>query len=157
MANESQYPSTLPKYRRLPVVSGIGATLTLGEDQSGSLVLLDRAGGSTITLPKTPRVGTFFDFACSVTNTTPSYKVITGSASELMVGSFINCDTDTSDTVAIWKGLVASSYISVILNGTTTGGIKGDSFRCTCLNSTTWLVTGVTNATSTVATPFSAS
>ena len=157
MANESQYPSSLPKYRRLPVISSIGATLTLAEHQSGSLVLLDRAGGSTITLPKTPAVGTFFDFACSVTNTTPSYKVITGSASELMVGSIINCDTDTSDTVAIWKALVGSSYISVILNGTTTGGIKGDSFRCTCLNSTTWLVTGVTNATSTVATPFSAS
>jgi hypothetical protein len=157
LSNETQYPPAIPKYRRLPVISSIGATLTLSADQSGSLVLLDRAGGRTITLPTTPRVGTFFDFACSVTNTTPSYKVITGSASELMVGSIINCDTDTSDGVAIWKALVGSSYISVILNGTTTGGIKGDSFRCTCLNSTTWLVTGVTNGTSTVATPFSAS
>jgi hypothetical protein len=102
-------------------------------------------------------VGTFFEFIVSVTKTSNTDKVITGSASELLVGSIINCDTDTSDTAAIWKALVGSSYISVNLNGGTLGGIKGDFFRLTCLNSTTWHVTGVTNATGTVATPFATS
>lgn len=140
-----------------PVVSGSGATATLNELQSGSVVLLDRAAGITFTLPTTPTPGTFYDFVVSVTCTSNSYKVITGSAPELLVGSILNCDTDTSDAVAIWKSLVGTSNISVNLNGSTKGGIKGDYFRLTCINSTTWQVTGVTNGTGTVATPFATS
>lgn len=156
MANNTDYPKTPPTYTRKPIVSGIGATLTLPEDQSGSTVMLDRAGGSTITLPAGCQIGTNFEFVCTVTNTTPSYKIITGAATELMVGSILNCDTDSSDAVAIWKGLVGSSYISVILNGTTTGGLIGDRIVMTKVTATKWSVTGVTNATGVVATPFSA-
>lgn len=142
-----------------PTISGLGATRTLNPDESGSSILLDRANGITITLPTTPVPGTFFEFMVSVTSTSVGYKVITGSATELLVGSIVNCDTDTSDAVAIWKALVGSSYISVNLGGadTTKGGLKGDYFRVTCLNATTWHVTGITNATGTVATPFATS
>lgn len=139
------------------VISGSGATRTLSELDSGSLVLLDKADGIVVTLPASASVGTYFDFAVSVTCTSNEYKVITAAGTELMVGRFLNCDTDTTDTVAIWKGLVGSSYIAVKLNGSTTGGIKGDSFRATKLNATTWLVEGALNSTGTVATPYSAS
>ena len=154
MANPNTYPPAVPVYSRLPVFNSLGSTLTLTAAQSGSLIILDRAAGVTVTLPTTPAVGTFFIFKVAVTVTSNSDKMITGSATELLVGSIINCDTDTSDTVAIWKALVGSSYISVNLNGGTTGGLKGDYFRVTCLNSTTWHVTGVINGTGTVATPF---
>lgn len=140
-----------------PVISGLGATRTLNPDETGSLILLDKADGIVITLPTAPVPGTFFEFAVSVTCTSNSYKVITGAGTELLVGSIVNCDTDSSDAVAIWKALVGSSYVSVNLNGSTKGGIKGDFFRLTCLNSTTWQVSGVTNGTGTVATPFATS
>ncbi len=130
---------------------------TLNDAFSGAMVLLDKADGGTITLPTTPDAGTFYDFVVSVSCTSNSYKVITGSAPELIVGSMVNCDTDTSNAVAIWPALVGSSFISVNLNGSTKGGIKGDSFRLTCLNATTWLVTGLTNGTGVVATPFATS
>lgn len=127
---------------------------TLNEAFSGALVLLDKADGGTITLPTTPDAGTFYEFAVSVSCTSNSYKIITGSGAELMVGSILNCDTDSSDAVAIWKSLVGASNISINLNGSTKGGLKGDRFRLTCLDATTWLVEGVTNGTGTVATPF---
>jgi hypothetical protein len=150
----------MPLAYRRKVISGLGATRTLNPDETGSVVVLDKADGITITLPLVTAgavPGTFFDFMVSVTASGGSYKIITGVGTELLVGSCINCDTDTSDTPAIWKCLVGSSYISINLNGGTTGGLKGDYFRVTNLNSTTWQVTGVTNATGTVATPFAAS
>ena len=143
-------------YRR-SVISGLGATRTLNPSETGSLVMLDKADGIVITLPTTPKFGTFYDFAVSVTLTSNAYKIITGSAGELLVGSILNCDTDSSDAVAIWKALVGSSYVSVNFDGSTKGGIKGDRIRLTCLNATTWLVEGVTNGTGTVATPLATS
>jgi len=140
-----------------PVISGLGATRTLNPDETGSLILLDKADGIVLTLPTAPQPGTFFEFMVSVTATSNSYKIITGAGTELMVGSILNCDTDTSDAVAIWKSLVATSNISVNLNGSTKGGIKGDRIVVTCLNSTTWQVTGTTNGNGVVATPFATS
>lgn len=140
-------------------ISGLGATRTLNPDETGSVIVLDRAAGTTVTLPTAPVPGTFFEFMVSVTSTSGGYKVITGAGTELMVGGILNCDTDTSDALAFWKALVGSSYISFTLGGadTTKGGLKGDRVRVTCLNSTTWQVEGMTNGTGTVATPFSTS
>lgn len=141
------------------LISGLGSTLTLKEEQSGSTIVLDRAAGCTVTLPANCKDGTYFEFIVSVTSTSGGYKVITGTATELMVGSILNCDTDTSDAVAIWKSLVGTANISFTLGGadTTKGGIKGDRVEVTKVNSTTWQVHGVTNATGSVATPFATS
>lgn len=141
-----------------PVISGVGATRTLNEAESGSIVLLDKVDGQTITLPTGGCApGTYFDFYVSATTTSSAAKVITGVATELIVGQIVNCDTDSSDAVAIWKSLVETANISVNLNGTTKGGIKGDSFRLTKLNATTWNISGNTNGTGVVATPFATS
>lgn len=138
------------------VVSGQGATKTLSVSDSGSTVLFDRAAGIVYTLPSAA-AGLYFDFFVSVTITSNAAKVITAAGTELLVGTIINTDTDSSDAVASWKALVGSSYIAVSMNGSTTGGIKGDWLRFTCLNSTTWNVQGLTLGTSTVATPFATS
>jgi hypothetical protein len=137
----------------------ITASTSLTVHDSGKLIRLAVASGATVTLPAFANCGegTFFDFVVETTVTSNSYKIITGAGTELLVGSIINCDTDSSDAVAIWKALVGSSYISVNLDGSTKGGIKGDYFRLTCVNATTWHVTGVTNGTSAVATPFATS
>lgn len=140
-----------------PIVNGLGATLSLREDQSGSIIVLDKADGCTITLPtyaSAGKAGMVFDFYVGVTETSSAYKIITGVGTELLVGQILNCDTDTSDAVAIWKSLVASSNISVNLNGTTKGGVKGDWIRFTNINATTWVVNGMINGNGVVATPF---
>lgn len=151
-----QFSGDVLSFRR-PVISGLGATRTLNAGESGSVILFDKVDGIVVTLPTAPAPGTWFEFMVSATCTSNAYKVITGAGTELMVGSILNCDTDTSDAVAIWKSLVATSNISVNLNGSTKGGLKGDFFRVTNVNATTWLVTGVTNGTGVVATPFATS
>ncbi len=145
-------------YKR-SVISGLGATLTLTEDQSGSLVLLDRAAGGTYTLPAACPVGTFFEFMVTVTNTSVGNKIITGAAAEVMAGTIYNVDTDSSDAIAAWKSLVATNNISITLGGsdTTKGGIIGDRVLVTKVLPTLWQVTGSTFGTGTVATPFATS
>ncbi len=140
------------------VISGLGATRTLNKNESGSLIILDRAAGTTLTLP-TAAPGLEFEFKVSVTSTSGGYKVITSVNTEVLVGQIINCDTDSSDALATWKSLVATGNLSVTLGGsdTTKGGIKGDTVKFTCLNSTTWQVDGRTLGTGTVATPFATS
>lgn len=139
-----------------PVVANSGATVSLTASQSGSAVLFDRAAGIVYTLP-TNTPGAYFDFYVTVTITSNAAKVITATGTELLVGTLINTDTDSSDAVASWKSLVAANNIAVSMNGSTTGGIKGDWFRFTCLNGTTWNVSGFTLGTGVVATPFSTS
>lgn len=136
------------------VISGLGATLTLNENQSGSIVSLDRAAGTTVTLPASCLPGTYFDFMVATTVTSNADKIITGAGTELMVGGVLNCDTDSSNATIVFPSLVASSNISVNLNGSTKGGIKGDYIRVTKLDSVTWNVSGFVNGTGVVATPF---
>lgn len=139
------------------VISGLGATQTLKADDSGATILLDKADGIVVTLPAAAPVGTNYEFIVSVTLTSNVYKIITAVGTELLVGQILGCDTDTANATIVWPGLVGSSYIAVSMNKTTTGGIKGDSFRFTKLNSTTWLCNGNTNNNGAVATPYSAS
>lgn len=136
------------------VISGLGATLALNENQSGSVISLDRAAGTTVTLPAACLPGTYFEFIVATTVTSNSDKIITGAGTELMVGGILNCDTDSSNATIVFPSLVASSNISVNLNGSTKGGLKGDYIRVTKVDSVTWQVGGQVNGTGVVATPF---
>ena len=138
------------------VISGQGATRTLNELESGSICLFDRAAGIVYTLPTTPTPGTYFDFIVVTTITSNAAKIITGSGTELLIGNIMNVDTDTSNAVAAWTGN-GSTHISVSMNGTTTGGIRGMRLRFTCLSSTQWIVDGIVAGSGVVATPFATS
>lgn len=145
-------PVSAPK----PVISGVGATRTLNETESGSVCLFDRAAGIVYTLPTAPTPGTFFDFIVTTTITSNSAKVITGAGTELLIGGYTNIDTDTSNAVAAFTGN-GSTHVAVTQNGTTTGGILGTKLRFTCLSSTRWLVEGSVHGSGTVATAFATS
>lgn len=137
------------------VISGQGATRTLSVDESGSTVLFDRAAGIVYTLPHA-KPGVFFDFVITTTITSNSAKVITGAATEFLIGGYTNVDTDTSNAVAAFTGN-GSTHIAVTQNGTTTGGILGTKLRFTCLSSTRWFVEGVVQGSGVVATAFATS
>lgn len=140
---------------RQNVISGSGATRSLNANESGSLVLFDRAAGIVFTLP-TAKPGAFFDFVVTTSVTSNAAKVITGAGTELLIGGYTNVDTDTSNAVAVFDGN-GSSHIAVSMNGTTTGGLQGTKLRFTCLSSTRWMVEGIVRGSGTVATAFSAS
>lgn len=134
-----------------PVVS---AAATLTAAQSGSLVLFPSASACLYTLPA-PTAGLWFDFLTTVT-ATGAHKVITNAGTVFIAGTLVNTDTDTSNAVAAWLADPAAT-VAINSNGTTTGGVKGQSFRLVCVNATTWVVTGQTLGTGIVATPFAAS
>lgn len=137
------------------VISGLGATRTLSVDETGSTVVLDRAAGIVVTLPLAVP-GLVYDFKASASVTSNSYKVITGAATEFLIGGYTNVDTDTSNAVAAFTGN-GSTHIAVTMNGTTTGGLLGTSLRFTCLSATRWMVEGFVQGNGAVATAFATS
>jgi hypothetical protein len=142
-----------------PVISGSGATRSLNETESGSLVLMDRAAGIVFTLPTAPKIGTFYDFVVTTSVTTNSYKVITGAGTELLIGGYTNVDTDTSNAVAAFTGN-GSTHIAVTqaaASSNSTGGLIGSKLRFTCLSATRWMVEGIVQGAGTVATAFATS
>lgn len=157
MAVSSLAGNFFPKTTLTPnVISGQGATRTLNANESGSTVLFDRAAGIVFTLPTAPVAGTYFDFVVATSVTSNAAKVITGAGTELLVGGYVNCDTDTSNAVAIFTPN-GSSHVAVSMDGTTTGGLVGTKLRFTCLSSTKWMVEGIVMGSDSVATAFATS
>ena len=112
------------------------------------------ASGATVTLPAATGSGIEYHFVVLVTVTSNDYIVqVTGD--DTIDGMILNCDDDTSDAVAIWKTAAASDTIT--MNGSTKGGIIGDTFKLTDIGADQWLIhAATTSGTGTVATPFSA-
>lgn len=137
------------------IINGLGATRTLSVDETGSTVVFDRAAGVVVTLPLAVP-GTTFDFVVSTSVTSNALKVITGAGTEFLQGTLASVDTDTSDAVAGFSGN-GTSHVAVSMNGTTTGGLLGTSFRLTCLSATKWQISGTNRGSDTVATPFATS
>ena len=137
------------------MISGQGATKTLTAADSGSLILFDRAAGIVFTLPASV-AGLYFEFFVTTTITSNAAKVITADVNSLIIGGMMGDDTDSSDANAYFPAVAASSFIAVLMDGITHGGLVGSHFRLTCLSTTRWMCEGVFCATGTIATPFSA-
>jgi hypothetical protein len=143
---------------KTPIVSGLGATATLSVDQTGSTVLLDRAAGIVVTLPLAVP-GLVYDFVVTTSVTSNAYKIITGAATELLIGGYTSVDTDSSNAVAFHTGN-GSTHIAVNMtaaNSNALGGLQGTKLRFTCLSNTLWNVEGVNEGGGTVATAFATS
>lgn len=141
-----------------PVISGSGATRTLNELESGSLVLMDRAAGIVFTLPAA-KAGLQFDFVASTSVTTNAYKIITAAGTELLIGGLITIDTDSTNAISDFSAN-GSTHVAINMtaaNSNALGGLVGTRVHLRCLNSTQWLVEGVNLAAGTPATPFATS
>lgn len=140
------------------IISGQAATTTLREDQSGSILLLDRAAGEVITLPPA-KVGLSFQVVATVSVTSNVYKIITANSTTFLVGSYGSYDTDTTTTANAVQYFTGngSTHVSLSMNGTTTGGLAGTNLKFTCISTTQWLVEGNNLGSGSVATAFATS
>lgn len=135
------------------VTSVTTSTLTPTATQSGAVFLLNRAAGSTVTLPA-PVVGLTYTFMVGTALSSGSYKVITSAGTVFIVGSIV---IDKAGVLTAYQA-DGSTIVSVNFNGTTTGGAAlGDNFTLTCISATEWAVSGVTQASGTLASPFATS
>lgn len=141
--------------QRRPSLSGFPATRTLVEEESGSIILLDKVDGIIATLPA-PAIGLVYEFMVTVTVTSNNYKIITNAVTVFLTGSYLEIDTDTANALAGRTGN-GTTHIAITMNGTTTGGILGTRLKFTCISATLWLVEGTMNGSGTVATAFATS
>lgn len=138
------------------IIQGSAATVTLTTQQSGSLVLFDRAAGITYTLPPATaaNTGIFYQFMVTTTITTNAAAVFGATPSDLFVAGS-NIEMLKSGTVALnsYSPNGTTNY-KISSNGTTTGGVIGDVYTFYCLGLNKWLVNGFMSNTGTAATPF---
>lgn len=134
------------------IVNVTAATLAVTEAAHDSkVVTLNRAGGIAVTLPAATGSGAKLHFVLGTTYTTAGTIKVTGN--DTLVGSALIAQ-DAADTAVMFEA--SGTDDTVTLNGTTTGGIKGDSVELIDIATDLWFVRMVASATGTEATPFSA-
>lgn len=132
------------------IIDSNAATLTLTAAQSGATVLLDRAAGTIVTLPA-PAVGLNFSFFVNTSVTSNNHKVITDAGTTFILGGVVL--TEAADTNAGLGALFnGTTHISILMNGTTTGGLIGTAFNMTCITATQWVIEGIVAGSGTLAT-----
>jgi len=129
------------------------ATKTLNRNDSGCVIVSNRAAGITYTLPAASGSGMKFTFYTLTTITSNNLIIQAASASDIMSGTAI-MGQDSADTAVLWE--TAADSDTITMNGSTKGGIKGDSIELTDVSSGVWLVRIVGSATGTEVTMFSA-
>lgn len=143
--------------RRIEGVRSIaaGSTLTLTEKDSGSIVKLDTASGSVVTLPASTGNQARYRFLVTVLATSNSHIIKVANSSDAMQG-FVFTMSDDPVTV---KGFfaVAGTSDTITLNRGTTGSVtKGEYIEVIDIATNVFQVVGFTSSTGTEATPFSA-
>lgn len=129
------------------------ASKTLDASDAGTVLLVNAAAGLTLTLPAASGTGRMFKVVIGTTVTSNSVVIQVANADDVMTGLALSA-ADTDSSVNGWETAATSDTIT--LNGTTTGGIKGDVIELIDAADNTWSVQARTSSTGTEATPFSA-
>jgi hypothetical protein len=137
------------------VVDATTATLTVTADlHGGKTITLNRAAGIAVTLPDATGTGVRFRFVVGTTVTSNSTTIKVPDAANTMTGrAYVETDGASDLVIAFGTGATADT---ITLDGSTTGGIKGDIITVEDIAADLWSVLVQTSATGTEATPFSA-
>lgn len=144
--------ASLSSSSRLVTVTEAALTINK-ENHAGKIIKLDRAAGITVTLPDAVGSGDRYEFFISTTITSNTTTIAVANGSDTMVGSAIN-GQDAANTAVMFEASGIDDTIT--LNGTTTGGVVGDSIELVDIADNLWLVKVVGSATGVELTPFSA-
>ena len=140
------------------IVNATASTLAVkSELHEGKIITLNRAAGIAVTLPAATGDGAVYTFILGTTVTSNSTTIKVANASDVFVGFVVQAADGGSGVVAYET---AASDDTITLNGSTTGGVKGDRFRLVDVKldgtNAVWLLDGIQSATGTEATPLSA-
>lgn len=136
------------------IVDATASTLavTLASHDSKT-VTLNRAAGIAVTLPAAAGTGARFRFIVGTTVTSNSTTIKVANSSDTMVG-MVSQAADSGNTVNTYE--IGGTDDTITLNGTTTGGIKGDLIEIEDIANNLFYVRVTQSATGTEATPMSA-
>lgn len=136
------------------IVNLTAAALAVTEAlHDGKTITVNKADGSTITLPAATGSGSRFRIFVGTTITSVGLVIKVADATDTMAGVAIVAQ-DAADTAVVFETAATSDTIT--LNGTTTGGIKGDLVELEDVAADLYHVRITASATGTEATPFSA-
>jgi len=127
------------------------ASTTLGPSDADTCIVINAAAGATISLPTAVGSGYTFKVFIGTTVTSGSVVIKRGLSSDIMQGVILNASATNVETG--WSA--GSNGNTITLNGSTSGGIKGDYFLFTDAIAGLWTVDGLTSGTGTIVTPFS--
>lgn len=131
----------------------ITAALTVSPDLHADLLgVFTNAAGATVTLPAATGSGDKYRFFINTTVTSVAAKIQVANSVDIIAGGVIVMQ-DAGSTVAGFETGAADDTCS--MNGTTTGGIRGDYYEFEDAASGIWRCTGICSGTGTEATPFS--
>jgi hypothetical protein len=133
---------------RKNIVEITTATATLSKNQSGSLVVLNRAAGIVVTLPNVGR-GLNYDFVVAATPTGAIDIETSGGAS--MTGSILVGGTTSAEGDRLFQSIGA---LKVGMGASATGGNIGTRINVVCDEDGVWHVSGQSTAHDVPATPF---
>lgn len=128
------------------------ASASLTRADANTVLTVNAAAGLTLTLPAATGLGDRYSIVIGTTVTSNSV-VIQVVGNDTMTGLAISA-ADGGSTVNGWE--TAADSDTITLNGTTTGGVKGDTIELVDCASDLWSVRIISSSTGTEATPFSA-
>lgn len=139
--------------QKTPIINITASTTLTAASHSGALLTVNAAAGVALTLPAASGSGARFRVFIGTTITSNSTTIKVANASDTMVGGVLVLQ-DAGSTVAGFEA--GSTDDTITLNGSTTGGIKGDLFTIEDVATNLFMVWGNASGTGTEATPFSA-
>jgi len=131
------------------------ATLTAAT-HANKVVTLGSATGDTVTLPAATGTGNVYTIMVAVTVTSNAHIIQVANATDEFGGVVYQVDTDTGDALVAYPAVAADGYDTITMDGSTTGGLIGDTYVITDVAAGTFALQGFQNATGVVATPLSA-
>ena len=146
----------LREYMGAGLVEVTASDALTAAEHGNRMVTMNALAGLTLTLPAATGTGNVYKISVSVTVTSNDYIIQVANATDEFLGGIIQTDVDTTDTLASYPALDADGFDTITLNGTTTGGILGDSITITDIATGKFLLAGSINSTGTVATPLTA-
>lgn len=138
-------------YTRKPI-NLTAATLTLDYGlHNETVVTVNRAAGSTITLPASVGEGAKYRIFVGTTITSNNLIVQVANATDIIQGA-IGLTTDIAGSVMP----TSDTTDTITMNGSTTGGVKGGYVELEDVSAGVWKLSGNLICTGVEATPFSA-
>lgn len=128
------------------------ATISLTKEHAGTTINLSRAAGITATLPAATGSGRWYEFF-TLTTVTSNNNIIQVTGTDVMQG-FCLLAQDAADTAVMFE--TAADSDTITMNGSTKGGIRGESIWLKDVAAGVWQVKMMGSGTGSEATPFSA-
>lgn len=136
-------------------VSLTATTVLTAASHANRTLLMGASGAAlTFTLPAATGSGNKFRFVVSVVNTS-NYLIKASAGTMLFTGNIVGASSTDSATDAARTWTAGASDDSLLLNGTTRGGVsKGDWIELEDCSATQWAVRGFITQSGSEATPF---